>query len=38
MNHTQIVDWAHSKFGKSETPGLEGLMAEVVSAALERVK
>lgn len=35
MNHAQIVGWAHSKFGKSETPGLEGLMAEVVPAALE---
>jgi len=35
MNHAQIVGWAHSKFGKSETPGLEGLMAEVVPAALD---
>lgn len=35
MNHAQIVGWAHSKFGRSETPGLEGLMAEVVPAALD---
>lgn len=35
MEHAQIVGWAHTKFGKSETPGLEGLMAEVVPAALD---
>ncbi|TYC63042.1 acetyl-CoA acetyltransferase [Stappia sp. BW2] len=34
MQHAQIVGWAHSKFGKSDAPGLEGLMAEVVPAAL----
>jgi acetyl-CoA C-acetyltransferase len=34
MTHPQIVGWAHSKFGKSDAPDLETLMAQVVPAAL----
>lgn len=35
MNQAQIVGWAHSKFGKSEAPTTEELMAEVIGPALE---
>lgn len=31
----QIIGWAHSRFGKSEAPDVEALMAEVTGAALE---
>ncbi|ARE40352.1 3-ketoacyl-CoA thiolase [Rhodovulum sp. P5] len=34
MQHARIVGWAHTPFGKSEAPGLEALMAEVVPGAL----
>ncbi len=33
-NKACIVGWAHSKFGKSDAPDTEALMAEVSSAAL----
>ncbi|QPC42666.1 acetyl-CoA acetyltransferase [Kaustia mangrovi] len=35
MQHAQIVGWAHGKFGKSEAPGLEALMAGVIPEALD---
>lgn len=35
MNKSQIVGWAHSKFGKSTAPDTETLMAEVIAPALE---
>lgn len=34
MQHARIVGWAHTPFGKSEAPGLEALIAEVVPDAL----
>lgn len=35
MKKAQIVGWAHSKFGKSDAPNTETLMAEVIAPALE---
>ena len=35
MTSAQIVGWAHTRFGKSESPDTEALMAEVVVPALE---
>lgn len=35
MTKAQIVGWAHTRFGKSGTPDVEGLLAEVVSPALD---
>lgn len=35
MSKAQIVGWAHSKFGKSNAPDTEHLMAEVIAPALE---
>ncbi|MGN6551328.1 MAG: acetyl-CoA acetyltransferase [Pararhizobium sp.] len=34
MGKAQIVGWSHGRFGKSEAPSTEALMAEVVGAAL----
>ena len=35
MTKAQIVGWAHSRFGKSGTPDVEGLLAEVIAPALD---
>lgn len=35
MTQGQIVGWTHNKFGKSEKPSTEDLMAEVIVPALE---
>ncbi len=35
MTKAQIAGWAHSKFGKSEAPDVESLMAEVIAPALD---
>lgn len=35
MNKAVMVGWAHTRFGKSATPDIEGLIAEVGTSALE---
>lgn len=35
MTKARIVGWSHSRFGKSEAPTTEALMAEVIPPALE---
>ena len=35
MTHAQIVGWSHSRFGKSEQPDTEHLIAEILAPALD---
>lgn len=35
MTRAQIVGWSHSKFGKSDQPDTESLIAEILAPALE---